>query len=38
MDCEMPVKNGWDTTIELRNLGCNTPIIGYTAYSGFNDL
>ena len=38
MDCEMPFKNGWETTSELRNLGCKTPIIGYTAYSGLNDI
>ena len=34
----MPIKNGWETTIELRSLGCCSPIIGYTAYSGHNDI
>ena len=38
MDCEMPFKNGWETASELRNLGCHTPILGYTAYSGLNDI
>ena len=38
MDCEMPIKNGWDATKELRQLGCSTPVIGYTAYSGFTDI
>ena len=38
MDCEMPFKNGWETTLEICNNGFKTPILGYTAYSGLNDI
>ena len=38
MDCEMPVKNGWDCTKELRSIGCQSAIIGYTAYCGVDDI
>ena len=34
----MPIKNGWETTVEIRKLGSKVPIIGYTAYSGFSDV
>ena len=38
MDCDMPLKNGWETTSELRELEIKTPILGYTAYLGMNDI
>ena len=29
---------GWSATINLRGLGCKSPIVGYTAYSSVNDV
>lgn len=35
MDCDMPKMNGWEATKKLREIGCKSYIIGYTAYSNF---
>ena len=36
MDIDMPVMNGIETTIKLRNLDCNSLIIAQTAYANIN--
>ena len=32
MNLEMPIKNGWQTTEEIRDLGITTPIIAWSAH------
>ena len=38
MDSNMPLKNGWEAISELRKLGSKTAILGYTAFTGVNDI
>ena len=33
MDIDMPIKNGIEATIELRELNCDSNILAITAYS-----
>ena len=37
MDIEMPEKNGFETTREIRNRGIDTPIIAVTSYTWRED-